>query len=308
MSFFKDRLLTTVGPRLKASGYEYDDALRDRDLIYGFRKHLGGEIYAIILFQRQQHREHPVDYGFTVNLIRCKTSEPSRWYLGGYEGSLDVRLGAVICYVYYGWRHCPYNAQWWIPANKKEIEPKFVDALEKLETYGIPFLEDPDSKRPGILSNAEATQFHKLVVKIVSPELQKLGFEIVEWAGDMSVCFRRGVFGSLNAFIIFVQSLGESQEQLGIQVRLFRNRGDVPSGPWPQYEGYLEKPLDFLLRHNYDFQNDVPTVWSYSNEEELEKQLQDLVEKIERYAVPWLEDPLSANQLQAPPADNHIQL
>lgn len=287
---FKEALLNFAAPRLRAAGYEYDDALRDRDLMYGFRKHLGDDIYAIIFFERHQYEERPVGHGFTVSLVRCKTTNPAQWYRGSYEGFLNWRLPAVLWFIY-GLRIYPYSDHWWTPAKEEEIKAQFADALDKLEGYGIPWLEDPKSRIPE-MPEARLAEFREALSKIVFPEVQQFGYQAVD-CEDYPFCFGRKVFDDLTAFIVFV--LGGSPpdfERLMFDVRLFRNRGNEPRYDLYQgYEGALYQSLGGLLWIKRGLQ--VGHFWEYSGQEELEKQLKDVVEKIKGYAIPWLEAPAS---------------
>lgn len=293
MTKFKEALLKFAAPRLGAAGYEYDDALRDRDLMYGFRKHLGDDIHAIIFFERRQYEERPVGYGFTVSLVRCKTTNPAQWYRGDYdyEGFLNWRLPAVLWFVYGLGNIYSYNDHWWTPAREEEIEAQFADALDKLERYGIPWLEDPKSRIPGI-PDAKLAEFREALLKIVSPELQRFGYRAMD-CEVYPFCFARKVFDDLTAFIVF--ELGGSPpdfERLQFDVVLFRNRGDEPRYDLYQgYEGALYRSLGGLLWIKCGLQ--IGHFWEYSGQEELEKQLRDVVEKIKNHAIPWLEAPVS---------------
>jgi len=290
---FKEALSKFAAPRLRAAGYEYDDALRDRDLMYGFRKPLGDDVHAIIFFQRQQYEERPVGHGFTVNLVRCKTPNPAQWHRGGYEGFLNERLPAVLWFVH-GLRIYPYSDHWWTPAKEEEIEAQLADALDKLERYGIPWLEDPKSRIPG-MPEVRLAEFREALLKIASPELQQFGYRAID-CEDYPFCFGREVF-DLTAFIVFV--LGGNPpdfERLVFHVMLFRNKGSEPSCDIYQgYEGALYQSLGVLLWKRAGLRIGPYRYidWEYSSQKELERQLKDAVEKIKDYAIPWLEDPAS---------------
>jgi hypothetical protein len=294
MTDFKQGLLEFAGPRLRAVGYEYDDALRDRDLTYGFRKPLGGDVHALILFQRQQYEERPRGLGFTINLIRCKTSDPAQWHLGGYEGFLNQRLSAVLWLVY-GLRIYSNIDHWWIPVREEEIETQFADALDKLEKYGIPWLKDPKSKIPGI-PDARLAEFREALSKIVSPILQQFGYRAMD-SKEHPFCFGRKVFDDLTAFIIFrLSGSPPGFERLVFYIDLFRNRGSEPRYDFGQgYEGVLSLSLGGLLWKKAGLRIGPYRYvdWEYSSREELENQLEDAAEKIKDYAIPCLETPTS---------------
>lgn len=291
---FKKALLDFVAPRLRAIGYEYDDALRDRELVYGFWKHLGDDIHALILFERQQYEERPVGHGFTISLVRCKTTDLAQWHRSGYdyEGFLDWRLPIVLSLVYgLGSAHS-YDDHWWIPAKEEEIEAQFADALDKLERYGIPWLEDPKSKIPGI-PDTRLTEFREALLRIVSPELQQSGYRAMDCEAN-PFYFGRKVSDDLTAFIVFELGGDPGYGRLVFNVLLSRNRGSEPRyGLYQGCAGALYESLGVLLWKKAGLRIGPYRYvsWEYSRQEELEEQLKDAIEKIKDYAIPWLETP-----------------
>jgi hypothetical protein len=138
-------LIQIAEPRLESLGYAYDTQLKDRDILFGFSKRLDKGIFAIIEFQRHQYEEEPWGWGFRVNLIRSKTEKPAKWDEGHYPGYLNERLSFLI-WVEYSLRIYPGPDHWWEAANVDGFETQLLDALGKIEQFGIPWLEDPESR------------------------------------------------------------------------------------------------------------------------------------------------------------------
>jgi hypothetical protein len=198
---FAEALLKFAAPRLKAAGYEYRDALQDRSALYGFCKNLKGDIQALIFFQRHQYNESPVGYEFTVNLVRCQTKDLTHWERGRYEGFLNNRLPWVLWFIY-ELRIYPSSDHWWTCANESQVRDELVDAVDKIEWYGIPWLEDLNSRVPDI-PDALIAQFREMLLKIVVPSLSELGYQEIQCKGKSRFCFGKQVLGDLCTFVAF---------------------------------------------------------------------------------------------------------
>jgi hypothetical protein len=144
---FEQILKQVAGPRLLQLGYEYDTRLWDRDISFGFSKWLDTEIVAIIEFQRHQYEEVAWGWAFRVNLIRSMTQNPAEWYPPHreYKGYLNTLLSGLL-WAGYGLRIFPHFHHWWEAADAEQFEKRLLDALDLIERYGIPWLEDPQSR------------------------------------------------------------------------------------------------------------------------------------------------------------------
>src|SRR5438876_1609465 len=98
MPKFKQLLIRLAVSVLREQGYKFDPNSQGGDITYTFHKTLEDQSKGVILFQRQQLRERPVGYGFTIELIRGKTTDFVHWE--EYENALNLRLGQVLWYVY----------------------------------------------------------------------------------------------------------------------------------------------------------------------------------------------------------------
>jgi hypothetical protein len=280
---------------LRALGYEYDDALRDRNIIYGFHRYLGNDVRAIILFQRHQYEADAVGYKFTVELVRCKTANIGQWHQGIYEDSIGARLGHVLWFVYSLRIYAEYD-QWWTPTDAQECTAAFTDVLDKLERYGIPWLEDPQSRNIGEPPARDWDRFREALQRIASPELEMLGFEAKEDSRRKShPYFVKKIQGNLHVFVVFSQRQRPDSPQLAFDVLLFRKETTDPFG---EYRGnWLQATLGELLWNTYGLRI-YPSEfaeWEYGSREELEEQLKAVLDTVKKYAIPWLEDLGSRN-------------
>jgi hypothetical protein len=300
---FRQALLKFAAPRLRVLGYEYSDALRDRSVVYGFHKRIGNDIQTIILFQRHQYEEHASGYDFTVELIRCKTDTIEQWHQGWYEGALRVRLGSVLLFVY--GLQIPHYDYWWNPANTEQLGETFQDVLDKLERYGIPWLEDPESQDPWKLSATQRSEFREALSQFVTPELEFLGYEMIEETiGSLQSYYMKKLWENLNAFVIFQPGKQRPDSlRLAFDVLLCRKGSKNPLDPaWMSHEDWLDIRLGELLWEVYDLRiySSEFVQWEYIRQEELGARLKDALDKVKRYAVPWLEDPETRNPRLVP--------
>jgi hypothetical protein len=317
MTSFKEILLRTVGPRLSDLGYKYEERLRDRNLRYGFQKPLGEGVYATIVFQRQLYEERARSYGFTVELTRGVTTDFRRWSL--YDGSLAAGLGAVLWFVYKLRLYESYNHDW-SASSAEECKPQLLDAFANLEKYGIPWLEDPLSRIPWEAPRVKQDEFRELILNTAAPELEQLGYQIKEIHDVKLYYFTKRLPQRLNVFIEFQQIYHMEPEWFEIDVLLQRKVEDDPHQYTGRFsDGWLDARLGKVLWHIYEV---YPTefngweaglkemngefvkvrvppheafTWRYHDHAGLEKQFADILDKIKKYAIPWLEDPTSQN-------------
>lgn len=195
---FKQILLEVANPRLKGLGYEFDDALTDRDITFTFCKELGNGTQAFITFQRHQQDEIPYGYGFTVSVKRHKvidiTEVPPRYD----KSSFGARLPHLIVDIY-GLRLYPRQDHWWESATTEDLRRSIAEATDKLERYGIPVLEDMQFRY--ITAGLEIDKqnvFREILYDVVSDRLSVLGYKpqddpIQYWSSSRGIFHRHFV-------------------------------------------------------------------------------------------------------------------
>lgn len=143
---FKCIVVKTVPLLLEPLGYQFYKANRIAGDRLFFEKPSPDEedVNFFIIFQLGQHYIPP-HRRFTVELQRNKGSfaKPER----GYEKTVRERLGALIWF-YYKLRIYPHSSHWWEFKDDEELKIQLEDAVEKIITYGIPWLEDLDAVPP----------------------------------------------------------------------------------------------------------------------------------------------------------------
>jgi hypothetical protein len=173
---FRRSLLQVAAPRLKVIGFTYDDSLRDRSIEYGFSKQLAEDRWARITFQRHQQHEVPYGYGFTVNVAKFSTGDAPR--TGERDTtSFNVRLPHLIVDAF-GLRLFARRDYWWEPETDEELGQALTSAVEKLERYARPILDDSEFQYIVSDANLKANGvFRELVGEVVTGQLAGHGYE-----------------------------------------------------------------------------------------------------------------------------------
>lgn len=289
MHSFRQVLLSLGAPQLRMLGYQYEEALEDSGIRYGFRKNLIDDIYALVFFDLMDYDELASSARFTVHLGRCKTRDLAHWHQGHYEGFISKRLSSVL-YLVYGVGGRSYYDQFWVAQGQQQLEAAVQDALQKLEQYGIPWLENLESRMPGI-SEERLAQFRDTVERIAAHPLEGLGYRAVDCRPFGRVCFGKRLPSDFIAFIAFeLGSKSRDYKELVFRVSLFRNKGSefnptINGESRTELLGILLWQKCGLRKGPYQYYD-----WEYSDQAELEAQLEDALEKVESVAVPWLED------------------
>ena len=292
---FEATLLNLAAPRLKAHGYEYDPALREDDVFFGLRKHLGDDVQAVIQFQLTRMGE-----AFTVNLIRARSHDIQPRLYGGYDGALGGRLSHVLWFVHQ-LRIYPQPEHWWAAGSAEQLQANLVDAVDQLRRYGIPWLEDPQARKPWEMPAHQGAEFRSALQRFVAPELDRLGYrsETQHLAWDYPYpYFVKSLADDWLAFIEFRQVYSLDPNRFEFDVRLQRKRSRDPLDLAGSQGDGLCASLGQLVWQLQEAQSAAhdpiaaakSLTWYYGNRSELEAQLLAALEQVKRHGITWLED------------------
>lgn len=292
---FEKDLQKIVAPRLTKFGYEYNPNLRAGDELFGFSKNLRDEIYALVQFQR--HGDLSNDE-FTINLLRVKAAKLEPRVYGGYSGALGARLTHMLWYVYH-LRDYPASEYWWTSSDRSGLEANLIDAANQIEHYGIAWVEDPNAPRPWEMPEHPAEQFVEALTQIVTPDLVRLGFrsEMHRLSGDFPYpYFVKSIGDRQYGIIEFQQVYSVDPEQFDFDVRLQRKSTPDPLDFRGDYRDWTNVSLGLLAWQASG--SSVPEtqaaldalMWNYANQAELIDRMHDVLDKLKRYAIPWLEN------------------
>jgi hypothetical protein len=275
-----------VAPSLAEQGYLYDPSNSEEPVLLKFQKSLAADVISAIEFQRHTYEEETEGFDFRVNLHRSNLKDPS------YEGSLSGQLFQVLRYVYQ-LEDAGDDNHWFVVHEPTDFEVKLNEALDYLQRYGIPWLEDPDSRGFTHIPRQLRVKFHDNLSRIGLPRLAELGYEFEARQNLYVFHFHKRLANERHAHIR-VQLLAKmSLVGSGFYIWLLRNGSSDPLDDNTQdlycdLGGVVmrrrEKPSDFLE-------------WTFDDSEEMVIGLNNAVNMIVEVGIPWLEDPASENPL-----------
>jgi hypothetical protein len=149
---FQAALKKIVIPKVTPLGYQKITSPKWKGApITFFQKHLFDNIYGYIQFQLGRWAATPpgvtpMARSFKIRLIRNIGDEPDpipREYPYYLTMSLSSVLWVVLGIYKYEWQYHE-----WKYFTKDELKEQLQMATEDLVSYGIPWLEDPNSKKP----------------------------------------------------------------------------------------------------------------------------------------------------------------
>jgi hypothetical protein len=295
MTYFEDSLQKIVASRLKKYSYDYDSNLREGDELFGLRKDLGDDIFAIVQFQR--HADLSNDE-FTINLLRVKAKKLEPRSFGGYDGALGARLTRMLWYVHQ-LRIYPASEYWWTSTARSGLEENLIDAVDQIEKYGLAWLEDPNPRKPWEMPEYSADQFVSALNEVVVPDLFRLGYrsETHRLTGDFPYpYFVKSINDQRHLIIEFQQVYSLDPARFDFDVRLQRKATPDPLDFSGDYRCWQSASLGQLgwaangsaaLPDSKEAQQVV--LWHYADAAELTDRLQAALEQVKRVAIPWLE-------------------
>ena len=148
----------------------------------------------------------------------------------------------------------------------------------------------------------------RIIKNEIGSSLKEFGYEFVELPGwDGFYFFRKKISENTYSFVEISLmpwlpspegSMIKSTSQ-SFRVSLWRNNDSVPKLGFGDKESkdWLNLPLSYLLWDVFKNKKYKKAyhVWEFQNQEELKTQLQDALEVILEYGIPWVEDPNSIN-------------
>ena len=78
----------------------------------------------------------------------------------------------------YGLRDYPASDFWWTASDPARREVVLLDAAEKIERYGVPWVESPAAPKPWEMPVQRADEFGEAVQAVMAPEMERLGYHL----------------------------------------------------------------------------------------------------------------------------------
>ncbi len=302
---FEAALLNCVAPRLQRLGYHYDARLRRENELFGFRKPLDSGVQAVIQFQRQG--SSPRDR-FTVNLIRTRANEIQPGPYGSEASASAARLSYVLWFVY-GLRDYPVSDFWWLASDSARRGAMLLDATEKIERYGVPWVESPTAPKPWEMPVQRADEFVQAVQAVMAPQMERLGYRLEQQSlpGNLPYCFFSkampdGTFALIELQPIYSLDPGS----FNFDVRLQRRANSDPldfNGDYRQWRSMSLAQLAWQARSHVPLAA-LPVAevanlsWHYHDRAELVAQLAEALTQIKQIGCVWVEQAVEPKMIQ----------
>jgi hypothetical protein len=302
---FEAALLTLVAPRLQRLGYRYDARLRREAELFGFCRPLDNGEQAVIQFQRQG--DSTADR-FTVNLIRSRASEVQPRPYGSEAGASAARLSYVLWFVY-GLRDYPAPDFWWTASDPARRGVVLLDAAEKIERYGVAWVESPAAPKPWEMPAQRADEFARAVQTVMAPEMERLGYHLERQLlpGNLpynffSKAMPDGTFALIELQSIYSLDPGEFNFDVRLQRRMDSDPLDF-NGDYGQWRSISLAQLVWQARRSVPLAAlsvaEVANLfWHYRDRAELEAQLIDALEQIKQIGCAWVEQAAEPKMIQ----------
>lgn len=310
---FKQTVLRATSA-LVQQGYQLSEHQPASDIVR-FCKEPAADVSCCIDFQLLHHLIPPARrFNVLVSRIRLPefSQEESRY------SPLAIDLPNLMWFVY-GLQVVPVGRCWEF-TDEQSLLDQLTHAQSMVMDYVISWLEDPLSLDPGRVTIAERDAFRDILTTVVAKELEPQGYELRNMAAFDLPVFVKHLHNDLNATIEFKQARLLNPPRFAINVELYRKIGDNPDEDQiPRYRGWLSTHLDTLLwfgfgvdptesvdwRTSYREEGDKSALnrvssppvipWQYTEYAELQRLIENLLDKIKFYAIPWLENPESKN-------------
>lgn len=293
MASFADAIDEVLAGPLSRLGYLYDPQRSNSGWWQVFAKDLGDRLQAEICVQRHSSaNERPVGRGFTIHLYRVRLDDTDDQPYTVFDGRIDIRMSAAL-WMALGLRLYPSYDHWWEPSSVTELKAALADALQKLDTYIIPWLEDPASRMPGILPAEEITRFRATLDRIGRPQLERWGYVPTEARTRQEFLFVRRLRPDLSAFVDFMLGRSPDSPRPLFEILLQRNTGtELVDDPRDKHLRQTHFNSYLAEIENWPIGNEAPkpySRWEYSDQVELENRLVDAVTQLGLHGIPWLE-------------------
>lgn len=225
-----------------------------------------------------------------------------------YEG-LGISLSDLMWYVY-EYAEVPL-VHYWEFTDEQNLYEQLIRVQSLVIDYGIRWLENPESTDPWQILPSERDAFRGMLATVVAKELEPYGYKLKNIAVVDLPLFIKPLPNGLNAIVVFRQSRVLNPSRFVINVDLQRKLVDNPyEDQIPNFPGWISNRLETLLRVQFGVTpeeapnqeepdkrvaNQVPSSqafhWQYTEQSELQKCITDILDKLKRYALPWLDDP-----------------
>ncbi len=208
------------------------------------------------------------------------------------------------------------TGRYWEFTDTESLRGQLVRAQVFLQDYGIEWLEDPFSQDLWVVPVADRDAFRTLLSTVVAAELESYGYKPRSIERFDLPVFVKPLPKGLYAILEFRQVRILKPSRFVLDVELYRWLVDNPYEDQPtNFPGRIHNRLTDLLRFNFGIGPSVTVdpgklsqaaidnpvgdqdtssemnYWEYVEQLGLQSCIADILDKLKRYGLPWLEDP-----------------
>jgi hypothetical protein len=290
MPNFRQALFSYVSPKLKAQGYEYDDALRDRNILYGFKREIIPKNFiCTIEFQRNAYNEKAVRCDFQVILGRHRIGMDLRKQNHGFTDEVSICSSLYdVLQSHFNIQQIPEYQLSWLVKSPDEYASIFNKVLSYIEQFGIPWLENSDTRDLTFIYPEIRQEFKESVGRIIIPELFLHGFQLDESnnKSQTTIHFIKNITEMNFAHIDIHIGKGRNSKMV-LTTNLVRNTS--PDSRFQLGEKRQDLYIYGLRLNGADVEPGKPNAWVFSNQEEIDVCLKEVLLKLEEYGMAFLE-------------------
>jgi hypothetical protein len=210
------------------------------------------------------------------------------------------------------------TGRYWEFTDAESLRGQLIRAQVFLRDYGIKWLEDPFSMDLWAISAVERDTFHTMLTTVVAAELEAHGYKPRSIERFDLPVFVKPLPKGLYAILEFTQTRILNPSRFVLDVGLYRKPVDNPYEDQPaHYPGSIYDRLADLLRYKLGIGPSIivepgklaqaaidnpvgdqvtsleANYWEYTEQLGLQSCMGDILDKLKRYGLPWLEGPYS---------------
>ncbi len=276
---FEVALRSHVWENLRILGYEPSAPAESARGGYNFEKSLQWGPIAAIQFQLFPAK-------FRVWLCRSDPNEPPP-----YETVINESLRHPLFYVF-GIRNgqsVPYTFEHF--RSEAELARQLQNAVAMLREYGIPWLEDPQSRRSGYVQPENRLAFQRALEEHVGHQLEQIGYESSLNEYQNEITFRKPITHGRFCYIQFMHATTPDRDSHIVFTKLRRSLSPDPAEFLSdELAADIGTLLQLMTGRPYDPGQHHGL---YDLDGELTELLLSIHDQLKEFGIPWIENPRS---------------
>ncbi len=283
---FTRQLQSQVVPLLHQWGYEFNPQESQIPVLHSYQKRLLGGVLASVEFQRHTYEECVQGYDFRINLRRIDPVNTD------YEGALYATIFQVLSTVY-DIQDIGSTTHWFVVPNSDDIDAKLNEAMMLLKIYGIPWVEDPNTRGLTHIGYELRKKVASAISENMVETLGRNGYSFETLDNLHIFHFYKNLVQGKIAHIVLQLMGGSPPHYPAFYIWMIKNSSDSPH----DFRGAdLYCDLGGIINSKRAAPSDFLS-WQLTGSVSIEKQLADALSNLQSVGIPWLEDTNSVNPI-----------